>query len=79
MVLPFQGGVSALAQGRPTGGVARSLPFSGTLAQEPEEEQVAARIVLPREVGLEPGPVAVFSQGTFAGEGLPDLDPFSPA
>ncbi len=30
----------------------------------------AARIVLPREVGLEPGPVAVFSQGTFAGEGL---------
>jgi outer membrane protein OmpA-like peptidoglycan-associated protein len=31
---------------------------------------VAARVELPAELGLEPGPVAVFADGRFAGEGL---------
>lgn len=30
----------------------------------------AARLALPAELGLEPGPVAVFAEGSFAGEGL---------
>jgi len=30
----------------------------------------AARVALPVELGLEPGPVAVFAEGSFAGEGL---------
>jgi len=60
-VLPFQQGSSALAQASAPRAVPRSLPFGGTLAQEPEEEQGAARIVLPfaEKQGLAPLPVAL--------------------
>lgn len=61
-VLPFQHGSSALAQGSASGAVPRSLPFGGTLAQAPEEnDSVAARIVLPfaEKPVLAPLPVAL--------------------
>ncbi len=49
-------------------------PDSGTPGSDLHPYR-AARLALPAELGLEPGPVAVFAEGSFAGEGLMQRTP----
>lgn len=61
--------VSVLSRDVPGADVLLFRPDAGTPGSASHPYR-AARIALPDELALEPGPVAVFAEGSFAGEGL---------